>query len=110
MLFLAEDDKVLTIFRYERLPDFYYVCGCLDHQELDCDKVIQSKKRGGKIQLEYDNWLKVESLGTLLSKGISFDQSSRSMKSGESVKRDISGRKSIDGKVRKPWWNLTNLR
>lgn len=31
-------------FRFEKLPDFCFICGCLDHEENDCD-------------LELDIWL-----------------------------------------------------
>ena len=93
MLSLVEGGKVLAMFRYERLPDFCYVCGCLDHQELDCDMVIQSKKRGRKIQREYGSWLKAENPGSTLATGISFDSSTRSMKSGESITRGRNARR-----------------
>ena len=93
MLSLAEGGKVLAMFRYERLPDFCYVCGCLDHQELDCDKVIQSKKRGRKIQREYGNWMKAENPGSMLSTRICFDPSIRSMKSGDNITRDRNARR-----------------
>ena len=74
---------MLARFKYERLPNFCYVCGRLDHQELDCDEVVRSKKGGRKIQREYGNWLKANGTGTVISKGCSFDQGSRSMKTGE---------------------------
>ena len=32
----ADGKKFLALFKYERLPDFCYICGKLDHQELDC--------------------------------------------------------------------------
>ncbi|XWS39417.1 hypothetical protein CRYUN_Cryun18bG0052800 [Craigia yunnanensis] len=39
--------NTLAIFKYEKLPDFCYVCGCLDYQELKCDEVITVKKQEG---------------------------------------------------------------
>ena len=46
-------DNVIAVFKYEKLPDFCYMCGCLDHQENDCDKVVSLLKDGGKIRKEY---------------------------------------------------------
>ena len=49
VLSVARQDKVLATFRYERLPDFCYVCGRLDHLKTDCDEVVWMKKEGMKI-------------------------------------------------------------
>ena len=53
--------SMLVVFKYEKLPDFCYVCGCLDHQELECDDVIRVKIEGGKAKREYGPWLGTES-------------------------------------------------
>ena len=50
VLSVAGQDKVLATFKYERLPDFCYVCGRLDHLEDDCNEVVRLKKEGMKIQ------------------------------------------------------------
>ena len=34
---LEESKKVLAMFKYEKLSDFYYCCGRLDHQEMECE-------------------------------------------------------------------------
>ena len=34
----------LVIFKYEKLPDFCYVCGRRDHQEIECDSALNMKK------------------------------------------------------------------
>ena len=50
----------LEIFKYERLPNFYYICGCLDHQELDCEEFVRMKINGGKATCEYGPWMRIE--------------------------------------------------
>lgn len=32
---------IVVLFRYEKLPNFYYLCGCLNHIVVDC-KVLLS--------------------------------------------------------------------
>ncbi|XVF17061.1 hypothetical protein REPUB_Repub10bG0084700 [Reevesia pubescens] len=46
-------DKVVVLFRYERLPDLCFVCGRLNHHESECDMAYQLKKRIGKIHRDY---------------------------------------------------------
>lgn len=36
-------------FKYERLSDFCYICGCVTHLEQDCDRVFQMKLRNQEI-------------------------------------------------------------
>lgn len=40
---LEEGGKIWVNFKYERLPNFCYWCGCFDHGDKDCDLWIQSK-------------------------------------------------------------------
>ncbi|XVF36329.1 hypothetical protein REPUB_Repub19eG0048900 [Reevesia pubescens] len=48
---------LLVMIRYERLSDFCFVCGRLDHHESKCDIAFQLKKRDGKVKREYGQWL-----------------------------------------------------
>ncbi|XWS61009.1 hypothetical protein CRYUN_Cryun07bG0088500 [Craigia yunnanensis] len=40
----------LVIFKYEKLPDFCYVYGRLDHQEIECDETLNMKKVDSKAK------------------------------------------------------------
>ncbi|XVF19412.1 hypothetical protein REPUB_Repub11eG0108100 [Reevesia pubescens] len=51
-LALPNGDNVLVTFKYERLSNLCYVCGCLDHMETNCDVAILMKKLG-MIKMEY---------------------------------------------------------
>ena len=64
MLSVPGKGKVLATFRYERLSDFCYICGKLDHQEQDCDEVVRLKKEGKRANREYGAWLKAEGLAS----------------------------------------------
>ncbi|XVE84741.1 hypothetical protein DITRI_Ditri17bG0037200 [Diplodiscus trichospermus] len=55
--------KRLVIFRYEQLPDYCYMCGCLSHHEPECDMVVQMKRATGKVVREFVQWLKAEISG-----------------------------------------------
>ena len=50
--------SVLEIFKYERLLDFCYICGQLDHQELECDELVRLRKVWGKAKREYGPWMR----------------------------------------------------
>ena len=52
--------QALAVFKYERLPDFCFVCGKLDHQENECDEAVKAMKLYGGVSREYSPWLKVE--------------------------------------------------
>lgn len=42
-LSLAGGRRIWLTCRFERLPDYCYVCGCLNHLEQDCARVIEMK-------------------------------------------------------------------
>ena len=64
---LEDNEKVWVTFRYERLPNFCYWCGCLDHGDKECDLWIQSKGNLQKSSQQYGSWLRATSSGA--SKG-----------------------------------------
>ena len=43
-LSLGSGESIVVMFKYERLPDFCFVSGRLDHHESECEKVIKQKK------------------------------------------------------------------
>ena len=64
---MEDNEKVWVTFRYERLPNICYWCGCLDHGDEECDLWIQSKGTLQKSSQQYGSWLRATSSGA--SKG-----------------------------------------
>ncbi|XVF87992.1 hypothetical protein PTKIN_Ptkin19aG0013200 [Pterospermum kingtungense] len=58
---MGQSGRRLAKFKYERMPDFCYYCGHLDHQEQDCVEVISMLRDGGKAERLYGPWLRAES-------------------------------------------------
>ena len=50
----TEGERCSIIFRYERLPTFYYICGILGHDEKHC----YVSPMEGEVERQYGNWLK----------------------------------------------------
>ena len=59
---------MIAVFKYERLPDFCYICGRLEHQEIDCDDAIRMTIAGDKVKREYGPWLRAENRELLTGK------------------------------------------
>jgi hypothetical protein len=53
--------KGWVAFRYERLPNFCYWCGCLDHGEKDCDVGLQQRQSSDKKEYQFGAWLRATS-------------------------------------------------
>lgn len=50
---MKDTDAVWVDFRYERLGDFCYNCGCLGHIDKGCSKEV-----GQEMKKKYGSWLK----------------------------------------------------
>ena len=61
---LDEGEKIWVNFRYERLPNLCYWCGCLDHGDKEYDIWIQSKGTLQVTSQQYDSWIRAISTGT----------------------------------------------
>ena len=55
---LEDGEKIWVSFKYERLPNFCYWCGCFDHGDKDCDIWIQSKGTLQSSSQQYGSWLR----------------------------------------------------
>lgn len=58
-----EGGKIWVNFRYERLPNLCYQCGCLDHGDRDCDIQIQSKGTLKTEEQQFGSWIRATQLG-----------------------------------------------
>lgn len=58
-LSLPGGDKILALFRYERLPDFCYVCGRVDHMERDCS-YSKTSTDNDAVKFQYGPWLRAD--------------------------------------------------
>ncbi|XVE93024.1 hypothetical protein REPUB_Repub01dG0154300 [Reevesia pubescens] len=52
--------SLVVSFKFEKLPDFCYACGRMDHQETDCDIAFSMKKMTGGFSREYGAWLRAK--------------------------------------------------
>ena len=50
---LANGEKIWVSFKYERLPNICYWCGCFDHDDKDCGLWLES---GGSLTKEKKQW------------------------------------------------------
>ena len=49
--------KIWINFRYERLPNICYWCGCFEHDDRDCDLWIQSKGTLRQEEQQFGSWI-----------------------------------------------------
>ena len=52
-----EGDEVWVSFKYERLPNICYWCGCLNHSDKDCDRWTESDGSHKDEDKEYGPWI-----------------------------------------------------
>ncbi|XVF02427.1 hypothetical protein REPUB_Repub04eG0174800 [Reevesia pubescens] len=62
---MLEGKSIMVFFRYERMPDFCYVCGRMDHHESECEVVVTMKRMNGEVKRDYGVWLRAESQQSL---------------------------------------------
>ncbi|KAL0011760.1 hypothetical protein SO802_006868 [Lithocarpus litseifolius] len=53
-----EGGKTWVSFRYERLPNICYWCGCFNHDDMDCNIWIQSKGTLRAEDQQYGSWIR----------------------------------------------------
>lgn len=53
-----DGSRVWVDFRYEKRPDYCYICGCLDHNDKDCDKQLELKYESCVVMRLYGNWIR----------------------------------------------------
>ncbi|XP_023917240.1 uncharacterized protein LOC112028778 [Quercus suber] len=54
-----DDDKELWVsFRYERLPNICYWCGCLTHNDRDCERWIDNEGTLDESDREFGPWIR----------------------------------------------------
>uniref|UniRef100_A0A7N2LW23 Zinc knuckle CX2CX4HX4C domain-containing protein n=1 Tax=Quercus lobata TaxID=97700 RepID=A0A7N2LW23_QUELO len=59
MVVTLDDSREFCVsFKYERLPNLSYWCGCLTHNDQDCDRWIESDRSQTDANKEYKAWLK----------------------------------------------------
>ncbi len=60
MIRMDEGKKGWVAFRYERLSNFCYWCGHLDHAQKDCDEGLWHQNSTPSEELQYGPWLRAE--------------------------------------------------
>ena len=58
ILSIEDDEDCWVEFKYERLPNICYWCGCLDHSDKDCERWIASEGTLASSDKEYGPWIR----------------------------------------------------
>ena len=58
VLSIEDEAEHWVTFKYERLPNICYWCGCLDHSDKDCDRWIESEGTLKESDREYGAWIR----------------------------------------------------
>ncbi|XVF50675.1 hypothetical protein PTKIN_Ptkin04bG0121000 [Pterospermum kingtungense] len=85
---LPDGRKIWLTFKFEKLPDFCFVCGYLSHLENDCDKAVAMQMAYLSIKRLYDVSLRAEGLkasGALVVQKNSLESPSLSVYRDETV-------------------------
>ncbi|XVF40027.1 hypothetical protein PTKIN_Ptkin01aG0079500 [Pterospermum kingtungense] len=60
MVLVSNGTKVRVMYQYERLPDFCFACGKLDHIELECELAIRQKREEGSVKRDFSPWMRAD--------------------------------------------------
>ena len=58
LISLSKGEQSWVSFKYERLPNICYWCGCLNHVDSDCDLWIKSEGKLTKENQAYGAWIR----------------------------------------------------
>ena len=58
MISFDEGDEAWVSFKYVRLPNICYWCGCLNHSDKDCDRWIEGDGSLKDEDKEYGPWIR----------------------------------------------------
>ena len=58
VLSFEDEEERWVSFKYERLPNICYWCGCLDHSDRDCDKWIDNDGTLDSSNKKYGPWIR----------------------------------------------------
>lgn len=55
----ADCEETLCAIKYDSLPTFYYLCGCIRHHTHKCDQ-FEKVKGITNLNFQYGNWLRAQ--------------------------------------------------
>ena len=58
MITLDDDKELWVSFRYERIPNICYWCGCFTHNDRDCERWIDSEGILEEVDREFGPWIR----------------------------------------------------
>lgn len=58
MIAFDNDREQWVSFKYERLANLYFWCGCLTYNDKDCDLWIKSEGKLAETEKQYEPWIK----------------------------------------------------
>ncbi|KAL0409549.1 UNVERIFIED_CONTAM: hypothetical protein Sradi_1889300 [Sesamum radiatum] len=67
----ASGEELLVLFIYERLPNFFFLCGHLSHIDKYCEMRFEDGYCGVGEELPYKPWLRAPLLAMVRSQGLS---------------------------------------
>lgn len=65
---LSSGDRRWITFKYERLSNFFYVCGCVTFVEVDCEKLVLKQLQGVYVARRYDAKLRADGFQAITRK------------------------------------------